>query len=62
MNTCKHENQHGLGEPTPTPLDRPHGNFRLKTVRVWCDDCGKMIWKYEVYSDGTRLQWKEADL
>ena len=52
--TCGHERQHGREEPHE-PQPPSAGNYCIKTVRVWCEDCGEMIWQYEVYLDGTIL-------
>jgi hypothetical protein len=36
------------------------GNYCIKTGRVWCEDCGELIWKYEVYLDGERFTLIDA--
>lgn len=52
--TCGHERRHGREEPHE-PQPPSAGNYCIKTGRVWCEDCGELIWKYEVYLDGERL-------
>lgn len=54
--TCTHDNQYGREEPH-TPQPPSAGNFCTKTVWVWCEDCHELLWKYEVYLDGTRFEW-----
>jgi hypothetical protein len=52
--TCGHKNRNGY-EEHHEPRSPSAGNYCVKTVRVWCEDCGELIWKYEVYLDGMIL-------
>lgn len=56
MSECSHENQYGREEPH-APQPPSARNFCTKTVRVWCEACRELLWKYEVYLDGTRFEW-----
>ena len=56
MSKCAHESQYGREEPHGSQPPSA-GNFCTKTGWVWCEDCHELLWKYEVYLDGTRFEW-----
>lgn len=55
--TCDHMRRYYAREEEHEPQPPSAGNFRTKTGRAWCEDCNELLWKYEVYLDGSRVEW-----